>query len=484
MYLFFYTMPHLHWLLGDTAEVVLPEFAQQGSVFELVVILWLPFMLCLALVHQVLTVERARTRAALTDVLTGLPNRAGLHVALRQLSGDFTALVIYLNRFKSIDLALGRALGDEVLQGFAARLMRLRQATVARLHSDRFAMVLPGRFDTTDLVTQIDALLAEPLQVQGQVVDLSVTIGVSASATGAGLEQQMRQAEMALHHALQRHIAALRYDASLEQPRPTDLSLMSDLHQAVANQELRLFLQPKVRLHDGSVSSAEGLVRWQHPQRGMVPPNEFVNFAEQIGRIGFITQWVLQQAMTIVAQRRAAGSPLQISVNISAVDLADGGFVDLVSQLAAKTGAEPCDIKLEITESAAMEEPVRAMSAMQRLHDLGFKWSLDDFGTGYSSLSYLQKMPLSELKIDRSFVRDVTPDSDSAKLLGSVIALGHQLGLSVVAEGAETHIEWQTLKALGADMVQGWFAAKAMPLHDFLQWCEDHPRFGIPVSSA
>jgi EAL domain-containing protein (putative c-di-GMP-specific phosphodiesterase class I) len=211
----------------------------------------------------------------------------------------------------------------------------------------------------------------------------------------------------------------------------------------------------------------------------MVPPSEFVNFAEQIGRIGFITRWVLQQAMEIVAQQRKAGTPLQISVNISAIDLADEGFVDQVTQLAASTGAQPCDIKLEITESAAMEEPVRAMAAMQRLHDLGFNWSLDDFGTGYSSLSYLQKMPLSELKVDRAFVRDVTPDSDAAKLLGSVIALGHQLGLTVVAEGAETRAEWELLRTLGADMVQGWYAAKAMPLPDFLQWCKVNPKFGV-----
>jgi EAL domain-containing protein (putative c-di-GMP-specific phosphodiesterase class I) len=265
----------------------------------------------------------------------------------------------------------------------------------------------------------------------------------------------------------------------LEKPTRNDLSLMSDLHQAVAKQELRLFLQPKVLLRDGSVSAAEGLVRWQHPQRGMVPPNEFVNFAEQIGRIGLITQWVLRQAMEITAQQRHEGKPLQVSVNISAVDLASPGFTDLVTQLAKQTGAEPRDIKLEITESAAMEDPEQAMAAMQHLHDLGFKWSLDDFGTGYSSLSYLQKMPLSELKIDRAFVRNVTPESDAAKLLGSVIALGHQLGLTVVAEGAETQAEWDLLKVLGADMVQGWFAAKAMPLQDFLQWCTDHPQFGL-----
>ena len=220
-------------------------------------------------------------------------------------------------------------------------------------------------------------------------------------------------------------------------------------------------------------------MRWEHPVRGMVPPGEFINFAEQTGRIGFITRWVLGRAMEIAAERRAAGKPLQISVNVSAVDLADSGFVRLVADLAKQAGAQPCDIKLEITESAAMEQPDQAMAAMRQLRDLGFEWALDDFGTGYSSLSYLQKMPLSELKVDRAFVRDVTPDSEGATLLGSIIALGHQLGLTVVAEGAESQAEWQLLRSLGADLTQGWYAAKAMPLETFLEWCDAHPHFGV-----
>lgn len=477
VYLFFYTVPHLHWILGDTVAVQLPEFMEGGSLVELFVILWLPFMLCMALTHRVLTVERERTNAALTDALTGLPNREGLWVATRRLGGPLTIVALDLNRFKSIDMALGALLSDQVLQGFALRLLRLSHATIARLHSDRFALVLPGHVETASLRSQIESLLEEPLQVQGQVVDLSVTLGVYTYDSSEKSEQGLRLAEVALYQAHQRHVAALAYEVSFEQLRHGDLSLMSDLHKAVNNQELRLFLQPKVRLSDGLVNAAEGLVRWIHPQRGMVPPNEFISFAEQIGRIGVITQWVLAQAMEFAAAQRRAGTPLQISVNISAVDLVDEDFVNKVVKLSKESGVEPRDIKLEITESAAMEEPGHALAAMQALNDIGFEWALDDFGTGYSSLSYLQKMPLAELKIDRAFVRDVTPDSEAARLLGSIIALGHQLGLTVVAEGAETRSEWNLLSQLGADMVQGWFAAKAMPLQEFIQWRLDHPRF-------
>lgn len=476
-YLYYYTLPHLHWLLGDTVMVQLPEFAQAGSLFELFIILWLPFMLCMALTHRVLTLERERARGALTDALTGLPNRAGLHATLSHLDKDFTAFVLDLNRFKSIDLALGRTLGDRVLQGFALRLRSMPDATVARLHSDRFAVVLPGHISNTQLKEQLEDLLHEPLQVEGQVVDLSATMGISNGQVHDTLEQHLRFAEVALHQAHQRHVAALTYDASMEKPRRSDLSLMSDLHRAVSKQELQLHLQPKVALADGTVHAAEGLVRWLHPQRGLVSPGEFVVFAEQIGRIGIITQWVLQEAMAITVKQRAIGLPLQISVNISAVDLAEENFVEGVARLAKETGAMPCDIKLEITESAAMENPDHALAAMHSLHALGFEWALDDFGTGYSSLSYLKKMPLSELKVDRSFLKDVTPDSDAARLLGSVIALGHQLGLTVVAEGAETRMEWDLLKDLGADVVQGWYAAKAMPQEEFFAWCREHPRF-------
>ena len=479
VYMGYYTVPLLHWALGDTVLVNLPAFMQQGSMAELFTILWLPFVLCMALAHRVLTIERERALAALTDALTGLPNREGLRVKLRSMRGPYLSVVMDLNRFKSIDLALGRALGDRVLQGFASRLQRIPGAEVARLHADRFALIVAGTESIEWVQRQVDELLHEPLHVEGQVVDLSATLGLAKGERAEEMEKDLRKAEIALHQARLRHVVSVEYSEALEQPRRSDLSLMSDLHQAVAKNELRLYLQPKVCMADGTVSAAEGLVRWEHPVRGMVPPGEFINFAEQTGRIGFITRWMLGRAMEIAAERRAAGKPLQISVNVSAVDLADSGFVRLVADLAKQAGAQPCDIKLEITESAAMEQPDQAMAAMRQLRDLGFEWALDDFGTGYSSLSYLQKMPLSELKVDRAFVRDVTPDSEGATLLGSIIALGHQLGLTVVAEGAESQAEWQLLRSLGADLTQGWYAAKAMPLETCLEWCDAHPHFGV-----
>ena len=479
VYMVYYLLPLMHWALGDTVLVEVPQFMGMGSLGELFTILWMPFVLCLALVYRVLNIERERANAALSDALTGLPNRLGLRRKVARLQTPYLCVVLELNRFKSIDLALGRALGDRVLQGFAERLRTVPGTVVARFHADRFALLIQGNQSLGWVTAQIDGLLSHPLQVDNQIVDLSATLGLARCLRQRDIELDLSKAEIALHQARQRHAPALEYSAELEQPRRSDLSLMSDLHQAVARKELRMYLQPKVNMLDGSVMAAEGLVRWQHPVRGLVLPAEFVKFAELTGRIGVITRWMLERAMEVTAAHRAHGRPLQISVNVSVVDLGDPGFVKLMDRLIEQTGAMPVDIKLEITESAAMEHPELALGTMRQLRDRGFEWALDDFGTGYSSLSYLQRMPLSELKVDRAFVHRVSPGSEHAKLLGSIISLGHQLGLLVVAEGAETAAEWELLRTLGVDAAQGWYAAKAMPLLEFVAWWDEHPNFGV-----
>ncbi len=209
----------------------------------------------------------------------------------------------------------------------------------------------------------------------------------------------------------------------------------------------------------------------------MVPPFEFVPFAEQTGRICLITHWMLAQAMGLCARLRAQGTPLQISVNISTVDLDKAGFADAMLAQCRQLGADPGDIRLEVTESGAMQDPSAALLIMHALRDAGFSLSIDDFGTGYSSLAYLQKMPVAELKIDRSFVRDVVAGSEAAVLLESTIELGHRLGLAVVAEGAETGAEWAMLTALGCDYAQGYFAARPMTVDAFLAWRTHHAPF-------
>jgi EAL domain-containing protein (putative c-di-GMP-specific phosphodiesterase class I) len=203
----------------------------------------------------------------------------------------------------------------------------------------------------------------------------------------------------------------------------------------------------------------------------MIPPSEFIPFAESTGRITLITRSVIHSAMRYVKAQRELGKPIQISVNLSVFDLCEPGFASETLAAAVRLGARPQDIRLEVTESGAMQDPGMALAVMNELHQAGFSLSIDDFGTGYSSLAYLQKMPVAELKIDRAFVAKVKPDTDGALLLDSIISLGHRLGLAVVAEGAETLEEWNLLKSLGCDYVQGWFVSKALPTDDFERWC-------------
>jgi len=263
-----------------------------------------------------------------------------------------------------------------------------------------------------------------------------------------------------------------------------DLGLLSQLKRAVTHNELRMFLQPKIRLSDGTLSGAEALVRWQHPERGMVPPSEFVPFAEKTGRITELTHWMLGQALEATVQWRAAGQPLKISVNLSTHDMSDPLFSASVRALAERLGADPADLCLEITESAAMRDAQTALAVMHELRGAGFSLSIDDFGTGYSSLSYLQKMPVSELKVDRAFVREVQRSPDAQSLLESIIAMGHRLGLVVVAEGAETAQEWAMLQALHCDQAQGWFAARPMPAAQLAAWVAAHIPFVPPRPAA
>jgi EAL domain-containing protein (putative c-di-GMP-specific phosphodiesterase class I) len=308
------------------------------------------------------------------------------------------------------------------------------------------------------------------------LLDVSLSIGVAQDA-GQEVAIMMRNAEVALNAAKNSKVGWLAYDSEMETSRPENLTLLSELNVAIAQNQLVLFLQPKVRMDDGDVHSAEALIRWQHPTRGMVAPNDFIPFAEQTGKISAITFWALKEAARLAKVFREQGKPLMISVNISTIDLRDAGFASRAIEMLESGGANPDDIRLEVTESGVMDDPETSLVTLRALRNAGFTLSIDDFGTGYSSLAYLQKMPVSEVKIDRSFVRNVKHGSDGAVLLDSILALGHRLTLSVVAEGAENREEWLLLKNLGCNYVQGWFAAKAMPVQEFQIWREANDPF-------
>lgn len=449
-------------------------------------------LMCVALARRQLELQRRakvfeREAVALAshDGLTGLLNRDSIARhgdALSAAGMRYCVVVLNVDRFKPINEALGGVIADQLLQAVGARLQAIDGAVAARLHADQFCLIWPHAMGIDALRARVNADCARPVEVNGQMVDLPLSAGVADNPQPPlPMAQLLRNAELALDAARARQLPWMPYSAALERAARADLGLLSELDRAVGQGELRMFLQPKVRLADGAVPSAEALVRWQHGVRGMVAPSEFVPFAIKTGRIAALTDWMLEQAMALASSQRRAGTPLQISVNMSARDLARPGLAGQLAAMAQRHGALADDIRLEVTESEAMDDPSRALEAMRAICAAGFSMSIDDFGTGYSSLVYLQQMPVVELKIDRAFISHVAIDSAAAVLLRSTIELGLRLGLSVVAEGPETAAEWAMVTTLGCDFAQGWHAAAAMDVASFLAWRARHAPFVSPA---
>lgn len=486
----------LYWLTFFVYNIVLkqpmPSALAIGSTFDVLRTLALPAAFCYGLVEQTLRLQQKTTQQARHDSLTQLYSREGIRQygqSLIDRGRHPSVLMLNIERFKAINETLGMALGDQILIETGRRLHSLSRlhpgARVGRMHADQFCMLYPRAERLEHLRQQINQTFNRPTEVDGQTVDIALTGGIAQPAdTQQDMTLLLRNAEIALDAARHQQRNWVEYLPELESNQRADLSLLSELKRAVEQNELRLYLQPKVRLHDGNISSAEALVRWYHPQRGIIPPGDFVPFAEKTGRITLITHWMLTEAMRLTSLWRQQQRPLQISVNLSAFDLDDKHFVASICTLLNNSGANPADIRLEVTESAAMRDPDAALTVMNALHQAGFSLSIDDFGTGYSSLAYLQKMPAEELKIDRSFIRHVCPGSEAAALLESTISLGHRLGLSLVGEGAETAEEWAMLSSLGCDYAQGWFAAKPMLASEFFPWWQLNSPFRAAPAAA
>jgi diguanylate cyclase (GGDEF)-like protein len=450
-----------------------PQVGSLSSALGVASDLVMPLLFAVALAMRTRNLKQAALRLMSHDTLTGMPNREHIRrtgADMLAQNPELVVLAVNIERFRAINGALGPEIGDQLLAVTGNRLAAIEGATAGRLHADQFCLLWPNVATLPALRNRIERDFSKPVDVHGQMVDLTMSIGY-ATAPG-NMTQLLRRAEAALDAGRAMHLPWMEYCAELENDMRADLGLLSELSRAVEQGELRMYLQPKVCLADGSVNSAEALVRWQHPVRGLVMPVEFIPFAEQTGRIHLITEWMLGEAMRFCARMRTEGTPLQVSVNISTADLATTGFVEGVMALCTAIGATSEDIRLEVTESAAMQDSAAALQILHALRNAGFSLSIDDFGTGYSSLAYLQKMPVAELKIDRSFMCDVVTETDAAVLLEYTIDLGHRLGLSVVAEGVETVTEWELLIELGCDFVQGHFAAKPMPVEEFSR-CRD-----------
>jgi diguanylate cyclase (GGDEF)-like protein len=432
-------------------------------------------------------VDRIRAAAAETeylsrhDPLTGLPNRLHFQQQLerRLLStGAATVLLMDLDRFKEVNDTLGHDVGDQLLEQVGHRLRRIQneETVVARLGGDEFAVLL-GDDDVhlEGMVQRISRDFGKPFYLGDVDLDVSASIGIAVGPRdGSSAALLLRRAEVAMYDAKHRLAGVSHYSPDRDPYSARRLSLISDLARALDEGTLELHYQPQADPRTGQVRGVEALLRWKHPVWGAVTPDEFVPLAEHTGLIRPLTGFVIETAVRQCAAWRAAGTPVQIAVNVSMRNLLEPELADIVARLLLRNNLPASLLKLEVTESAIVSEPERAVTALERMVDLGLSVSVDDFGTGYSSLTRLRNLPVHEVKIDREFVRHIADNSQDLAIVRAVINLGHDLGLRVVAEGVEEQSCWSLLEELDCDLIQGFLLARPMPAHQMTVWLTEH----------
>jgi diguanylate cyclase (GGDEF)-like protein len=432
--------------------------------------------------------EQEIRRLAYWDTLTNLPNRAQFLLLLNDAMADARkreeavfVLMMDLDRFKHVNDVMGHNFGDALLRQVAGRLQlllanrRQSSAQVARLGGDEFAVLLPASdVDAAQrMAAEILQALETPLSLEDQMVDIGAGLGIAGyPAHGDDGEALLSMAEVAMYAAKQRNDGAVVYDPAMDKSSEKSLSLLSELRNAIERDEFRLHVQPKIMLDTGKVVGMESLVRWVHPERGNVFPDEFIPFAEQTGFIRVLTRWVMEKSAELCQELASKGYHLKVSVNLSTRDLLDQDLPAKFADLLVRHKLSPGSFCLEITESAIMDDPVRAQTTLERLSAMGVDLSIDDFGTGYSSLAYLKRLPVNELKIDKSFVLNMENDVGDTKIVRSTIDLGHNMGLRVVAEGIESEAVWRLLAELGCDQGQGYFMSRPIPGDQLIPWLE------------
>jgi diguanylate cyclase (GGDEF)-like protein/PAS domain S-box-containing protein len=420
---------------------------------------------------------------ALHDSLTGLPNRVLFRERIEQAlkraerDGDQVAVLLMdLDRFKEVNDALGHHAGDALLVEVGRRLPAVLRGsdTVARLGGDEFGMLLiaPGGAErVVPLVERIHRALQEPVVVSDLPLEIEASVGVSVyPADGLDSETLLRRADVAMYSAKESNLPYAFFDEASHHQDPTRLTLVAELRRALEERELVLHYQPKAILDGAAITSVEALVRWEHPERGLLAPDEFIGLAERTGLIRPLTLYVIDEALRQCRAWQAEGLELSVAVNLSARNLLDFEFPARVEELLERWQVERGRLELEITESTMLADPARTKLILDRLSGMGVRLSIDDFGTGYSSLAYLKRLPVDEIKIDRSFVMNMAHDEDDAVIVRSTIDLGRNLGLEVVAEGVETVEAWERLKALGCTIAQGYYLSPPVAAEHLSEW--------------
>ena len=419
---------------------------------------------------------------ALHDSLTGLPNRALMRDRLGQALSSanrrkqpLTILVMDLDGFKDVNDTLGHNVGDRLLCEVGERLLStLRKVdTVARMGGDEFAMVLPDTDATgaATVATKLLKALTPPHLIDEFRISVQASVGIAIFPQhGAETDMLLRQADIAMYVAKRAKGGFAFYDTQHDPHTPKRLRLIADLRNAIERHELTLAYQPKVNLASGAVIGVEALARWLHPEFGAIAPDVFIPLAETTGLMKALTMNVLDAALADCARLQQERVDLDFAVNVSAANLHDADFSVQVASLIRKWKVEPARLMIEITESAVMSDAQRALESLRALDAMGVGISVDDFGTGYSSLAYLKRLPVDEIKIDKSFIQDLVPGSEGAKIVRSIIDLGHNLALTVVAEGVENAATRDYLKSLACNSAQGYFYARPMPVEALRSW--------------
>ena len=445
--------------------------------------------------------------AAFIDTLTSLPNRSLFLDRLRQMillskrRGErFGVMLLDLDGFKEINDTLGHQVGDKLLQQIAERLrstirasstiarvveepitveyesaaVRNSELTLARLGGDEFAILLPNLKGIEGAITvakRITEVLEPHAEIDGNTIVVAGTLGISMYPEhGEDAEALLRRSDIALYVAKHIQNDFSIYDPAYDTHSIKQLALKAELRTAIEEEQMVLFYQPKLDFRSGCVTSVEALIRWQHPQRGMIPPDQFIPLSEQRGLIGPLTEWVIEKALWQYNQWQRQGVHLQIAVNLSSRVLYDLSLPNKIERLLIEAKLPPSALSFEITEEATMADPRRALDILNRLNEMGLLLSIDDFGTGYSSLGYLKRLPVDEIKIDRSFVMDMEESENDAKIVHATIDLAHNLGLRVVAEGVETETALNMLSALNCDYAQGYYLSRPIPADDLIKW--------------
>jgi diguanylate cyclase (GGDEF)-like protein len=415
------------------------------------------------------------------DLLTGLPNRLSLQRHLAAIADEVQAgqrqylMMMDLDRFKEVNDTLGHHAGDELLIEFTRRISDKLGPTdfLARLAGDEFAAVAHAESDdeVTDLAHACIAAAAEPVTLDGLSLVVTASVGIAQILPDSDdPELALRHADVAMYNAKSRHVGVEFFRPELDRRTPARLSMLGDLRQALDDGELTVAYQPKLDLASGMITGAEALARWHHHARGDVPPSDFVRVAEDTGLIKQLTDTVLAQGIEELRRLQHIGHHLSLSVNLSTHDLLDANLSDRVSGYLSKHRVDPASLTLEITESSLLVEAPRSRSTIHELNELGVHLSIDDFGTGYSSLSYLRQLPVSELKVDRSFIANMIVDQQDEVIVRSTIDLGHNLGLEVVAEGVECQQVLQQLRDIGCDVAQGYTISRPLNSERFATW--------------